>query len=280
MAVAFPYDQITNKPGAISVKVQSALMILLENINDNVAQLIRTTDQIMPNSDCNDPAVIQSKQLLQNIQSDIQSIQSVTNIVNTSLIALTVAARIASGIITLQLASTIPAIPSITQTLTVQNELVANIIKALDFLTITITIVNGGLELSATLIQSSITKLTSACGINLDTNIFQTATASGLNEIVTGIQNITNSLTESEFYNKFNTSDDDIINRQLIIDQLLIQQRNVLTDLIEQPDRVIYGTIIPTEAEGFVGDYYINTDTKTIYGPKNSDNTWPNGVNY
>ena len=54
----------------------------------------------------------------------------------------------------------------------------------------------------------------------------------------------------------------------------------MLTDLIEQPDRVIYGTIIPTEAEGFVGDYYINTDTKTIYGPKNSDNTWPNGVNY
>ena len=91
---------------------------------------------------------------------------------------------------------------------------------------------------------------------------------------------ITNT-TDSEFYQLINVSQQDIDLREDLIVQLQQDQRSLL-DLLEAPSNVIVGigNQQPAADQGKQGDYFINQNTRTIYGPKISDTEWPQGINY
>ena len=83
-----------------------------------------------------------------------------------------------------------------------------------------------------------------------------------------------NDLVATEFYNKKNVSQSDLDGRSDLIEQLLRQQQDLLTSLIEAPSKVYQNSGAPANDLGKVGDYYIDLDTQTIYGPKASATEW------
>jgi len=276
MAVAFPFDQLTNKPGAAMNKLQTALNKVIEKLNQKVSEAIGKSNVLPKNNiSCDDPRIKEIKQILQQIQRYIAQIQNILRILNIIVPILTVAAQIAAVIINGQVALPIPSPPAVSQALAVQNELVANIAKALTQASIILAVVNGAVALASGLLATVINKISAICNsetfqINQDTK-----------NAIDSINNEVASTSESEFYQLINVSQDDIDLREELIVQLQIDQRSLL-DLLEAPSRVIIGINDeqPQEDQGKEGDYFINQTTRTIYGPKISDTTWPQGINY
>lgn len=83
-----------------------------------------------------------------------------------------------------------------------------------------------------------------------------------------------NDLVETEFYNELNVSDDDLEFRSDTIEELLRQQQDLLKSLLEAPSKVYQGQGLPNNIIGKVGDYYVDTNTNQVYGPKTSINSW------
>ena len=275
MAVAFPFDQLTSKPGAAINKLQTALNKVIAKLNQKIAEIISKASALAKTILCDDPRVKELKQILQQIQRYITQIQNILRILNIVVPILAVAAQIAAVLINGQLANPVPSPPVVGQTLAVQNELVANIAKALTQASVIITITNGAVTVASTLLGPVINKLSSIC--NTETFEVNQNTQDALDidtEFVT--------TTDSEFYRTVNVSQQDIDLREDLITQLQEQQRSLLTDLLEAPSRVIIGTGAqpPDSDRGKTGDYFINQTTRTIYGPKISDTEWSQGINY
>lgn len=278
MAVAFPFDQLTNKPGAAINKLQTALNKVISKLNQKVADAISKSGVLPENISCNDPQIKEIKELLQQIQRYITQIQNILRILNIIIPILTVAAQIASIIINGQVAVPLPAPPGVSQALAVQNELVANIAKALTMASITLGVINGAVALSAGLIAPVINTLSSIC--NAETFEVNKNTQIAIDSINNEVVNIIPA-TESEFYQLINVSQEDIDLREDLIIQLQEEQRSLL-DLLEAPSRVIVSNDnkSPMSDQGKQGDYFINQTTRTIYGPKISDSEWPSSINY
>ena len=269
MAVAFPFDQITSKPGAAINKLQTALNKVIAKLNQKVAEAISKSNILPKTISCSDPRINELKKILQQIQRYIAQIQNILRILNIVIPILTVAAQIASVLINAQLANPVPSPPAVGQVIAVQNELVANIAKALTQASIILGIVNGAVAVASTLIAAVINKLSSIC--NSETF-----------EVSQTTQNAIDPATiESEFYQLINVSQEDIDLRKDLIVQLQQEQRSLL-DLLEAPSNVIIGTSNqqPASDQGKQGDYFINQNTRTIYGPKISDTEWTQGINY
>jgi hypothetical protein len=281
MAVAFPFDQITSKPGAAINKLQTALNKVIAKLNQKVAEAISKSNILPKNISCNDPKIVQLKQILQQIQRYIEQIQNILRILNIVIPILTVAAQVASLLINAQLANPVPSPPAAGQAIAVQNELVANIAKALTQASIILGVVNGAVGLASKLIGPTINLLSSICNDEVfEVNQTTQTTIDSINTENTRNANIDFDM-DSQFYQLINVSQDDIDLRQELIIQLQQDQRSLL-DLLEAPSRVITGTgtQIPDSDRGKTGDYFINQTTRTIYGPKISDTEWPEGINY
>ena len=269
MAVAFPFSVITSKPGAAITKLQAQLNKVTDKLNKKVIETISKSAKLPTNIDCNDPRILEIKKILSQIQTYINQIRTILNILNIVIPILTIAAQIASVIINAQLAIPAPAPPAVSQGLAVQNELVANIASALTQASIIITIVNGSLMLSSKLLAGVINKLSSIC----NTETFEVSQTTK-NAIDTINNEVVNDLVATEFYNKKNVSQSDLDDRSDSIEQLLRQQQDLLTSLIEAPSRVYQNSGAPANDLGKIGDYYIDLDTQTIYGPKASVTSW------
>lgn len=278
MAVAFPFDQLTNKPSAAINKLQTALNKVVSKLNQKVSEAISKSTVLPKNNiSCDDPKIKEIKQILEQIQRYIAQIQNILRILNIIIPILTVAAQIAAVIINGQVALPIPSPPAVSQALAVQNELVANIAKALTQASIILAVINGAVALASGLLATVINSVSVICNsetfaVNQDT---KNAIDAINNEVTTG------STIESEFYRLINVSEDDIELREDLIAQLQEDQRSLL-DLLEAPSRVIVGISNeqPQTDQGKEGDYFINQTTRTIYGPKISDTVWPAGINY
>ena len=269
MAVAFPFSAITSKPGAAITKLQSQLDKVIDQLNKKVTEVISKSGKLPTNINCNDPRILEIKKILSQIQTYINQIRTILNILNIVIPILTIAAQIASVIINSQLAIPAPAPPAASQGLAVQNELVANIASALKQASIIITIVNGAVMLSNKLLAGVINKLSSIC----NTETFEVSQTTK-NAIDTINNEVVNDNITSEFYRLINVSQSDLDNRNVLIADLELQQRLLLTDLLEAPSKVYQNQGAPANDLGKLGDYYIDLDTQTVYGPKVSSNNW------
>lgn len=273
MAVAFPFDQITSKPGAAINKLQTALNKVIAKLNQKVAEAISKTNVLPKTISCNDPRIKEIKKILEQIQRYITQIQNILRILNIIVPILTVAAQIASVLINAQLANPIPSPPAVGQAVAVQNELVANIAKALTQASIILGIANGAVAISSGLLGNVINTLSAIC--NTETFEVSQDTQNAIDSINNEVANS----TESQFYQLINVSQQDIDLREDLIIQLQQDQRSLL-DLLEAPSQVIIGTGIPDSDRGKAGDYFIDQTARIIYGPKISDTEWPSGINY
>jgi len=90
----------------------------------------------------------------------------------------------------------------------------------------------------------------------------------------------------TEFYTQTNVSIDDLKQRLTLIDNLVEDQKDLLTSLQEAPAQAYSGAGRPSSKLGKIGDYYIDTQSQIMYGPKKAPRKsegfdgWPMGVNY
>jgi hypothetical protein len=82
----------------------------------------------------------------------------------------------------------------------------------------------------------------------------------------------------SKFYTTINVSQDDIDFRVDSIQDLLDDQINVMQNLIEAPSKVITSENLPVTTDGNINDYFVNTTTNQIFGPKTNEG-WGTPVN-
>lgn len=274
MAVPPPFDRLSSLPGKAVNKLSAALNKLIAYLKRQLNKLLEKANLIPSKIKCNDPRITELKQLLAKIKSIIDRIRNVLLILTTVVGIITVAATIATNILNIQLALPIPTPPSGIQLVNVQNTLITNVISALKQISITLGIVTGALTLVSLSIGPVINLLSSIC--TNETFIVDSTTEQSL------LADTRAQLDEypSKFYRTINVSQEDLDNRDELIDNLLEQQRNVLTDLLEAPSNVIISEQTPISDQGKQGDYFIDTLRQIIYGPKISDSEWGMGVNY
>ena len=251
-------------------------------ISDQINLISKFADKISSDSLNLEPDVICSDPRVQKIKSNLQILQQEISKLNTIIDSTTRISNIiekvsaaAAAAKLLQLA--IPAatgVPSgpITVLINTFTKLVDNCSSAI----LCLNSILLSTKIILPLINSSIGDVLNKLGSICNSEIFETSqeVADIINQ--SNLQDLNRYPTE--FYNSLNVSDDDIFNRFDIISELLESELNVVDNLIEAPSDVIRGNGAPNATIGKVDDYYINTTTYQIFGPKTL-NGWGRPVN-
>jgi hypothetical protein len=251
-------------------------------ISDQVNLLSKFADKISSDSlnletdvICSDPRVKKIKSDLQKLQQEINKLNIIINGTTRISNIIDKVASAANVAKLLQLA--IPAAPGVPSgPVTVLINTFTKIVDNCSSAIICLNAVLQGTKIILPLINSSIADVLDKLGSICNSEVFETSVE------VADIVNQSNlrdlNRYPTEFYNTYNVSEDDIFNRFDAISDLLENQLNVVDNLIEAPSDVIRGTVAPTISLGKVDDYYINTTTYQIYGPKTL-NGWGRPVN-
>lgn len=280
MATAFPFNLLPKLPGRVISQLapaiadlQSKLLSLSNDLSNKVSSL--------PNSvKCDDPRVTDIKTTLSNLQSLIQSAQQLTTFIPQVASVFNTLATVGQVISTIQLV--IPAVSGfpqgpIVQTLSAAAELSNNAASAAKNANNSIAGFSPTFDRINSVINRTTSKLTALCGVSPDSG--GGLGGGTLQDIIQQNDTNLNDLYPSNFYNTLNVSDTDIQQRISAIQNLLDEGLSVIENLNEAPSGVILSAVPPTNANGQQGDYYINTTTQTIYGPK-TDAGWNTGINY
>lgn len=279
MALAPPYDIIVQKaPVALSL-LETQLFKLTGKLSEKVSEALMGCDIIPKNVSCSDPRVIKIKQIFEQIQTIIQRIADVIKIINVVYGICIAVAGAAYAYTAFRLTVLVPSVPADIETIEAQKQLAANIITALKKIGIVLGVVNVQVQITLGLLGGAINFISSIC---YDEEFVVFSATQAAIDLTAGIDlELINGIPKSKFYQTINVSDEDIKSRLDAANILLAQQRSLL-DLLEAPSRVIIinGNNTPGNSLGKAGDYAINNQTKTIYGPKPSDTEWNEGIKY
>lgn len=78
----------------------------------------------------------------------------------------------------------------------------------------------------------------------------------------------------STFYTELNVSDEDLNARYQEIVELIDGGFDVINNLVELPTNVLTGQGDPVDTLGTAGDFYIDTQTNQLFGPKPTNGSW------
>ena len=76
------------------------------------------------------------------------------------------------------------------------------------------------------------------------------------------------------FIKMLNVSESDLDQRSDTIQQLVEQQQDLLTSLLEAPSQVYKQEGVPPDNLGKAGDYYVDMQNNVAYGPKPTNTDW------
>jgi hypothetical protein len=294
MSIIPPLDRLTKAPSFGVDKIQQQFNDILDLVVDQTNQTIKDSVKLPTNVKCDDPRVQNIKQNLENIQSlitqvqqNIPKIQSAITAVNTIV---STAQGIKSAIAAAQLANPVTAPVYIaTQTEAIQNQLIVNAIEAVKPLQALPKQIESKIIMLMPILIAAISKLNTITDDDVELNVPSIPTdddaelnvSSILTDDDVELNMDTNyyDLIPTEFYNELNVSDDDLTQRSNLIEQLVDQQRNLLTSLQEAPSQVYKQEGNPPPELGKIGDYYLNTSNNVSYGPKITDTDWGNPLN-
>ncbi len=276
MAVTPPLDKITTLPAFGVDIIQEQINRLIDLILAEMKLVIQEVIKLPNGIDCNDPRVQQIKDLLQSIQDKLQQVKEqlpkIQQIISQVQTVIKTGLTIKNTIAAAQLLNPITAplfIASLTQQL--QDELVSNAIQAIQPLQ---AVPNQAVSKLNTLIPpltNAISSLNSACSEDIGLDIPK------LDDFPDGFDY--NDLLPSEFYRDINVSETDLDQRSDTIQQLVEQQQNLLSSLIEAPSQVYREPGVPSDTLGKTGDFYVDTENNIAYGPKPSDTEWGGPLN-
>ncbi len=266
MATVFPFDRIPKIPLTVLTALLPIFLKQKDLLNKIASKLEQRVESLSASASCGDAQVNAIKQDLDQLRKVAENLQRIADIVEPISVALRTAATTANVIVGIQLA--IPAVPGVpegpkTQLLTASAELIQNVSATLNILN---TIVTGILYASNRVndvVALAESKLNSVCN---DSDIIVSDTET--------LRDRFDALYPSEFYSDFNVSTQDIDDRITEIQRLTESELDVLDNITEAPSRVFRGAGAPANSIGTIDDYYIDTETQRVYGPKPNQNSW------
>jgi DNA-binding protein YbaB len=273
-AIVPPLDSIPKLPAkAVNLTIKQ-IDKQTDKLLEQVTKTVQDSIKLPVNIKCDDPRIKKIKEQLTDIQKQLTTVQeTIPKIQKTAdkvkqLVG--IAQGIKAAISIAQLSNPVTAPVFIAQQLTaIQDATIVNAIESLNqFATVPATLTSKLQTIVPPLI-SAITKVSSVCNGDVDNlEIPSSLLPDSL------LSDDYNDLVATKFYNEKNVSQSDLDDRSDLIEQLLRQQQDLLTSLIEAPSKVYQNSGVPANDLGKVGDYYIDLDTQTIYGPKVSLTQW------
>jgi DNA-binding protein YbaB len=271
-AIVPPLDSIPKLPAkAVNLTIKQ-IDKQTDKLLEQVTKTVQDSIKLPVNIKCDDPRIKKIKEQLTDIQKQLTTVQETIPKIQKTADKVKQVVGIAQGIkaaISIaQLSNPVTAPVFIAQQLTaIQDATIVNAIESLNqFATVPATLTSKLQTIVPPLI-SAITKVSSVCNGDVDNLEIP---SSLLPDDYTDY----NDLVATKFYNEKNVSQSDLDDRSDLIEQLLRQQQDLLTSLIEAPSKVYQNSGVPANDLGKVGDYYIDLDTQTIYGPKVSLTQW------
>ena len=272
-AIVPPLDMIPKLPGkAVSLtikQIDKQTDKLLTAVNETITDSVKLPINIK----CDDPRIKKIKKQLTDIQKQLTTVQeSIPKIQKTadSLKAVVgTAIGIKTAISIAQLSNPVTAPLFIAQQLTaIQDATIVNAIESLKQFAAVPASLTSKLQTIVPPLTAAISKLSAVCNGDVDNLEIPRSLLPDDNNTDF------NDLVATEFYNEKNVSESDLDGRSDLIGQLVQQQRDLLTSLNEAPSKVYQNSGAPANDLGKAGDYYIDLDTQTIYGPKASVTQW------
>lgn len=291
MAVTPPLDRITKLPAQSVDIIQQQFNRLLDDTLKKMKTVIQEVAKLPAGLDCDDPRVKKAKETLQAVQDNLQKVQEnlpkIQQIISQVSTIIKTGIAVKNAIAVAQLSNPITAplfIAQISQE--IQNELIVNALETIQPLQAIPQQALGKLQTLVPPLQQAIAKLVTSCNgedLNIDFPVARnggdgTNGGDGFdNQFPAGFDY--NSLLPSEFYRNVNVSNVDLDQRSDAIQQLIEQQQNLLTSLLESPSQVYKQEGPPPNNLGKAGDFYIDTQNNVPYGPKPSDTIWGSPLN-
>ena len=284
-AIVPPLDIIPKLPAKAVTIVIKQVDTQTDKLLDTVTKTVQDTVKLPTNIKCDDPRIARIKKQLADIQKQITTVQEtipkIQTTINTVKQLIGVATGIKTALSVAQLANPVTAPLFIAQQLTaIQDATIVNAISSLSqFASVPVSLASKLQTITPPLL-AAIAKVSNICNGDIDPlTISQDALSN--DGLQTGTESVTdyNDLVDTKFYNEENVSDNDLQHRSDTIQQLLEQQQNLLTSLQEAPSKVYQASGAPTNTLGKLGDYYINLDNQSIYGPKLQADDWGQPVN-
>jgi prefoldin subunit 5 len=282
-AIVPPLDFIPKLPA----KAVSAAMKRIDKQTDKLLQDVTKTVQdsakLPVDIKCDDPRIQQIKKQLTDIQTQITAVQTtipkIQQTINKIQSAVKVAVAIKNSISIAQLSNPVTAPVFIAMQLTaIQDATIVNALSSLDQFSTVPASITSKLQTIAPPLVASLAKISAVCNGDIDGISLPSGSLSSTTTNADGTTDY-NDLVPTEFYKDINVSDSDLQQRSDTIEQLLEQQQNLLTSLLEAPSKVYQQAGVPAANLGKVGDYYINTTNNKIYGPKPTLDAWGDPVN-
>ena len=281
-AIVPPLDFIPKLPGKAVTQVMKQLDIQTDRLLEQVNTTVQNSIKLPSNVKCDDPRIKKVKQQLADIQGQITKVQEtipkIQQTIDTVKQIVTIAQGIKTAISIAQLSNPVTAPVFIAAQLTaIQDATIVNAIESLNQFSTIPTSLTSKLQTIVPPLTNALKKVSNACGEDDDTNF--ELPSSLVDDANNDNDNDYNDLVPTEFYNEDNVSESDLQDRSDSIEQLLTQQRNLLTSLQEAPSKVYQQPGIPAGQVGKIGDYYIDIQSSKIYGPKPSLTEWGQPVN-
>jgi phage-related protein len=257
-------------PLDIIKRIIPLIMKQAEQISKFATDLANKTAMVPAGTKCDDPVTQELKDQLKQIQQAIETLKQLLNLINTIIPILQNIGTIGTVIKIIQLLiPSIPGVPNgpITEIINIITQLITNIKSAIKTLEGVQKAVDRHSGSSNSNLAKSINKLGGIC----NNEIFDISQeiANEINRL-DGLDTGLATGLDSEFYRVINVSDQDILDRDQLIQDLLQQQKDILSTLKEAPSQVINQVGLPNNTIGDIGDYYIDSDTNSVYGPKTS----------
>ena len=284
MAVPFPYNQVSKPPVLIAERLLPLLNKYIATLQQlAVIQIPTLLENIPTDVSCDDADVRELRNKLEALLNFLEKLKDLIAVLSTvvdvlkTLATVAQAAAAASSLI-------VPVIPP-----AAQNAIIASAKLAQNALTV------------AGILQISFDRL-----LAIFPKILKTATQAQqflnnlCNESADQVNDFLNNLTAvnagnntidvtlvtpptaveileqypSTFYTELNVSDEDLNNRYQEIVELIDGGFDVINNLVELPTNVLTGQGAPLNSIGTAGDFYINTQTNQLFGPKPTNGSW------
>ena len=273
MPITPPLDRIPGIPNKLVSTINKQLSIQINQLTNTVSKTLQESLVLPETAKCDDPAVQKIKSLLESISKQIQDLNQLIPVINQVNTVIKTAGTAAQAIKAIQLLNPVtgPAVLA-AELVLVQNTTIANSIQASKQLQSIPPQIESSLTSLAADIARALQNFSNVC--NNESFQFPGVVNDAVNS------EFNDNILDSEFYREVNVQQDDIDERNELIQQLIDTQVSLLSSIQEAPSQVYNDIGIPADDLGKPGDYYIDTENKVIYGPKVSQEGWPEGVNY
>lgn len=280
MPTPFPYSKVSATPVLISELLLPVLNnIILELANTSVLINI-IIENIPTNVNCNDADIRALRNQLAALIKILDTINSVLPVINTVISILRLLTKVGSATATAATLIPPPLVAGAVVTAgQAAGELAANastVVSSISFIINRLVGIFPAVLSSVRLADKFLNDLCNESNTNAENfinNLTDSTSIVVTNSPFATAQDLLDQYP-STFYTELNVSDDDLNTRFQTIVKLIDDGFDVINNLVELPTKVLRGQGAPANTVGTAGEFYINTQTSELFGPKPTNESW------